>query len=332
MFKSARLRLTGWYLLIIMTICLLFSGVIYRATGTEFGRRLSMIEHRFQMEEEGRKPRMMRKVFEEDLEATKKSVVLVLIWANGVILIFSGVAGYFLAGKTLKPIEGALEKQKRFVADASHELRTPLTALKTSVEVALRKKKMTAKEARGIIKSSLEEVNDLGRLTERLLTLARYQGGKNGFVMRKTNVGEIIRKVSKKILPLAKKKGVEIKTDVSDSFLSADREKVEELVFILLDNGIKYTERGGRVKISLKESGKYLEIRVKDTGVGIGKKDLAHVFDRFYRADQSRTKQARRGFGLGLSVAKKIVEAHKGSIGVSSGVGKGSEFIVKLAR
>jgi two-component system, OmpR family, sensor histidine kinase CiaH len=330
MFEKARLELTGWYLVIIMTISILFSGSIYRLVGLEFERRLNMIEHRMMMDSPGRGPRMEEGIFKEDLKAAKKGVVLALIWANGVILILAGGAGYLLAGKTLKPMEEALEEQKRFVADASHELKTPLTVLKTSIEVALRKKKMEAKEARAVIKDNLEEVERLQKLSESLLSLARHQDGQNGFHFKKSNVDKIIKKAVKKIEPLAQRKGVRLEVKSSKVLIRTDQERIEELLTILIDNGIKYSRKGGVVKIYLEKDKRGVKIRVKDEGIGISRKDLPHVFDRFYRADQARSKQNRTGFGLGLAVAKKIVEQHRGTIKVMSSEGKGSEFVVKL--
>ena len=152
MFQSARLKLTLWYLLIIMSISLFFSGIIYRSVSFEVQSRLSRIEERFPEWQPGR-PMLL---LVEDLAFVKRRVLLMLFYLNGVILAVAGAAGYFLAGKTLNPIEAALEEQKRFVADASHELRTPLTALKTSIEVTLRQKKLTVQEAKAVLQGSLE--------------------------------------------------------------------------------------------------------------------------------------------------------------------------------
>lgn len=143
MFKTARLKLTAWYLLFIMAISLSFSAFIYRGVTLEFQRRLSAIEHRLELRRHGFVPPAGRaQFFVQDLEEARQRLWLILIYTNGAIFLFSAIAGYFLAGRTLKPIEQSLEEQKRFVAEASHELKTPLTALQTSVEVALRDQKL----------------------------------------------------------------------------------------------------------------------------------------------------------------------------------------------
>lgn len=266
--------------------------------------------------------------FAEDLAAAKRRVLFILLYANGAILIFSGTAGYFLAGKTLKPIEGAMEEQKRFVADASHELRTPLTALKTSMEVALRDKKMPLKEARKTIKESLEDIDNLQSLTNGLLNLTHYQDNDGRLVFEEVDLAEVIKKAYKKISPLAKKKGVEIEFQVDTSQIEANKESLEEMLVIFLDNAIKYTSEGGKVTVRAKFEKRYAVLEIKDTGIGIDKKDLPHIFDRFYRVDKSRSET---GFGLGLSIAKRIIDLHRGSIDVSSTIGKGTTFTIKLS-
>ena len=251
-------------------------------------------------------------------------------YRNGVILLFSGVGGYYLAGRTLQPIESALEEQKRFVADASHELKTPLTALQTSIEVALRDKKLNLKNARKILKESLDDIGNLTSLSNNLLILARMQSNDQSLVLQKVEMKNLIEEVIKKFKPMAKKKGVSIKLKTKNEKFRADKNSLFKLMAILVDNAIKYTPKGGKVTISSKKVGKWLEIKVKDTGVGISEKDLPHIFERFYRANSSRSKTDTDGFGLGLSIAKRIVELNKGTIKVESKVGKGSTFAIKL--
>jgi len=331
MFGSARIKLTTWYLVIIMTISLSFSVVIYRSVTLEFQRRLNIIERRFNLEA----PRGWRmhgpvhETFVEDLNQARTRVLFILLYANGVILVLSAAAGYFLAGRTIAPIEKALEEQKKFVADASHELKTPLTAMRTSIEVALRDKKLTLAGSKKVLTGSLVDIDGLKKLTNNLLSLAKYQSG-NNFAFEKISVKELINSSYKKVIPIANKKGVKIALDVKKGKISANKEGLEKLVTILLDNAVKYSLFGGKVTLTTKRNKKYLNINVVDSGVGISKTDIPHIFDRFYRVDDSRTKTKVPGFGLGLSMAKKIVEMHKGSIDVKSILGKGSTFTVKL--
>lgn len=347
MFKSARLKLTGWYLVIIMLISIFFSALIYLGTVQELERGFRQAELRFRAEElgiplpqsfsgrpEDLPPRLREETprffFVEDLEATKRRLVLNLLVMNGVILGVSALASYFLAGKTLQPLEEALEEQKRFVADASHEFLTPLTALKTSMEVALRDKKINLKEAKKVIKSNLEDIEGLQSLSTNLLNLAHYQSNGQNLTFKEVDIKELIERVSRKILPLAKEKNIELVMKIRKQTILINEESLEEMMLIFLDNAVKYTPRKGKVLIKTKTDKKYLLIEVKDTGVGIAKKDIPHIFDRFYRVDQSRSKTRVAGFGLGLSLAKRIIEIHKGSVEVVSVVGKGTTFTIKL--
>jgi signal transduction histidine kinase len=256
--------------------------------------------------------------------------LILLMYANGVILMLSGAAGYFLAGKTLKPIEEAMEEQERFVSDASHELRTPLTALKTSIEVALREKNMTAREAKTVLKSSLEEVDDLESLASGLLSLTQAPRLENKSASETVDLSKVLENAFKKVRPLARKKKIHLETEIEHIALDGDRAGLEKIAVILLDNAIKYTPVGGRVSITTAQDKKHVTIVFQDTGVGIPKEDLPHVFDRFYRVDSSRSKAEVSGFGLGLSIAKQIIDQHKGSISVSSAVGEGTTFTIKL--
>ena len=203
MFKKARIKLTARYLLIIMTISISFSAFIYRTVTMEFQRRLGNIEKRLELQEIGIRPPVGQpSYFLQDLKESRKNVFIILFYTNGVILIFSALAGYFLAGKTLLPIEVSLEEQKRFVADASHELKTPLTALQTTIEVSLRDKKLNLKSAKKLIKSNLEETMRLSKLANDLLSLTRYELGNGNFVFNKLDIKKLIEEVYRNIKPI----------------------------------------------------------------------------------------------------------------------------------
>jgi len=207
MFKSARIKLTAWYLLIIMTISFSFSGVIYRASTFELDRVERAQRQRVErgwperfpaipFDQQGDLPRFFR-LDPAIIEETKNHLILFLVWVNSIILVTSALAGYFLAGKTLAPIENTLEEQKRFIADASHELRTPLTALKTSLEVALRDKKMTLPDAKKVLDDNLEEVESLKLLSDKLLSLARYQSNGHNLAFKEVDIKGIVEKAVK---------------------------------------------------------------------------------------------------------------------------------------
>jgi signal transduction histidine kinase len=314
-----------------MLISLSFSAFIYQSISIEFKRRLEIIERRLELRKHGfRVPEGQDEFFILDLIETRKRVLFLLLYTNGVIFMFSAAAGYFLAGKTLEPIEKALEEQRRFVADASHELKTPLTALQTSIEVALRDKKLKLKDARRILKESLDDIGSLRSLSNNLLTLASYQQNGSNLLLESVSIKDITEDVFKKMTPLAKKKGVKVKVSSGNIYMNADRGKVEKLVTILLDNSVKFTPKGGNVSVSVNKDSRCVYIKVKDSGVGIAKEDIPHIFKRFYRVDTSRSKVDVSGFGLGLAMAKRIIDLHKGTVNVISTLNKGSTFIVKL--
>ena len=331
MFKKARIKLTVVYSGIIVAISIAFSLFIYRMVSVEIQQRLSLIERRLNPPQRiYLPPTTQNMMFIEDLREVEDRVLIILIYTNVVILIFSSLAGYFLAGLTLHPIENAMEEQKRFIADASHELKTPLTALQTSIEVALRDKKIDLKSALFTLKDSLNDVKSMTSLTNDLLSLTRYQQNNLKESFARVNLKDIVETSVNKIRPLGKSKGMQIEFNKDDVFLSGNKESLEKLITILLDNAVKYSQKKKMVNIKYNCKGKYIIIAVSDNGIGIPKEDLPYLFERFYRSDASRSKINTLGFGLGLSIAKSIVNIHNGSIGVESTVGKGSIFTVKL--
>jgi signal transduction histidine kinase len=238
-------------------------------------------------------------------------------------------ASYLLARKTLEPIAEAMESQMRFTADASHELRTPLTAMQTEIEVALRDKNLTKEDARELLESNLEEVEKLRLLSDGLLRLAQNNGQK--LTHNTALVGESIELAVKHVSKIADAKNISISYDAdSDIKAKGDMGAIAEVIAILLDNAIKYSDSKTVILVSALAENNHVELRVKDQGMGIVKDDIEHIFDRFYRADTSRTKQDVGGYGLGLSIAKKIVDLHDGSIRVEKTSKKGTTFLVSL--
>jgi len=321
MFKEARLKLTGWYLLIIMVISLAFSGVIYGMISQEMERFVRSPRFR-----ESQIPIIEKEIVEE----SQKRLIWSLIEINGVILLISGTLGYVLAGKTLSPIQKMLEEQKRFVGDASHELRTPLTALKSMLEVGLRDKKMDLKEARKLISESIEETDKLKKLSDSLLELARENSNGKKLAIEKVKVKEIVEEAVKQIKVTALRKKIKIIYKGNGTIVMGNKDKLTELLVILLDNAVKYSLEGKQIEINSRGGERKGVIKIKDRGVGIAAKDLEHIFERFYRTDSARARGEKGGYGLGLAIAKKIVEEHNGKITVTSEINKGSEFKISL--
>jgi two-component system, OmpR family, sensor histidine kinase CiaH len=331
MFTKVRLKLTAWYLLIIMAISISFSAFIYRSVSVEFETRLGLIQRRIEQRERALpNPPPQDIVFFADLANTKQNVLLILIYTNLAILFLSAGAGYLLAGKTLRPIEDALDEQKRFVADASHEFKTPLTSLQTSIEVNLRDKKLGLKEAKETLRDNLEDIEKLKTLANSLLTLARYEKDNSNFSLEKINITKTISGVVEELEPILKHKKIGVFSTRKQFLLKADREAMKKLFTILIDNAVKYSKKNGKIRIIIKKDDGHLTITVKDNGIGISQKDLPHIFDRFFRVDPSRSNINTSGFGLGLAMAKRIVDLHGGFIKATSSLGKGTTFTIKL--
>lgn len=342
MFTSARIKLTFWYLTVIMLISLTFSGVIYGIVSREVDRFESM--QRTRMERKLRDeiifpsgPGIFRRLLEQDgmanpelVRETKERILYVLFLANGSIFILAGWFGYVLAGRTLRPIQKMVDDQHRFVSDASHELKTPLASLKIGFEVYLRDSKRTLHDADELVRESIEEVGKLQSLTESLLNLAEYENRDASMGIEKVSLKTIVDDAVKKLKNIAHKRNIGIKTNIPDITIHGNKKGLTSVFTILIDNAIKYSNEGSEVVVSAQTKESTVRISVKDQGMGISLEDLPRIFDRFYRADSSRKKSGAGGNGLGLSIARQIALEHQGSLHAESTLGQGSEFILEL--
>jgi signal transduction histidine kinase len=246
-----------------------------------------------------------------------------------VLLIIVG-AGYFLAQKALIPINESWEKQEQFVADASHEMRTPLAVIKSHAELLLHSPDHTIENESTRIASIIKESTRLSNLVAKLLLLARSDSNQVEIESRPIQIMELVENVVGQFQPIAELKNIDLTMQSSDVIeILGDKERIVQLLVILLDNAIKYTPEGGTIMVGVHKKYNAAEIVVKDTGIGISSEDLPHIFDRFYRADKARAGKD-RGTGLGLAIAKWIVEKHSGSIRAESTTGAGSMMVVTL--
>ncbi|MBI2617289.1 HAMP domain-containing histidine kinase [Candidatus Gottesmanbacteria bacterium] len=340
MFHSARLKLTAWYLLIIMFISITFSMVIYRVLMGEVIRfekaQRFRIEKRIETGDlfpvDTRSFHLQIPIPEntELIDEIRRRIIFLLTLVNGGILIVSGILGYALAGRTLKPIREMVKEQNRFISDASHELKTPLTSLKSAFEVYLRNSRPTMKEAKTLIRESIGEVDKLQSLSESLLQLAQYQNSQKQLYIEKLSLTTLLQEAIRKVRLVAQKKSIVIEKNIQDVEIEANKYSLVDLFVILLDNAIKYSPDKSRLIINTQKTDGSILVSVKDHGIGISKKDLPSIFERFYRADSARSKSESNGYGLGLAIAQKIVANHKGSIRAESILGKGSTFSVRL--
>ncbi len=260
---------------------------------------------------------------EPEHEALSKLLAGLLIGgAAGVVL--AGIGGWFLAGKSLAPVRLAFARQHAFVSDASHELRTPLTVIRANAEFIQQEQPGNA-EARDII----SETDRLSALVDALLAVARGQKLADS-AMTEVDLGELIEKTAASFQPLAADQGLELSAVAADDVVvKGDREQLQQVIVILLDNAVRYTASGGRVHAQARRDGSNAIVTVHDTGIGIGEQELERVFERFYRADDARNRQS-GGAGLGLAIARELVMRHGGKISVDSTEGAGSTFTIQL--
>lgn len=324
MFQSARLKLTAWYLVIIMLVSGTFSFAIYRASTSEIQHVIDRIHFLQEQSNQLRIPTPPNAVITLDqLQDVKTRLQISLLVINGIIFILAGGAGYFLAGRTLRPIQVMVDEQNQFISDASHELRTPIATLRAEMEATLLEKHVGDKEARVLIESNLEELGKLQELANSLLQLAHVHKKDEKF-SDVVSLQEAVQNAYKKIAPMAKKKQVTFKLASIAGNVKGDKQSLVEVFVNLFDNAIKYSPEKTTVKLMSATKKNMSIITIADQGMGIAKEDLPHIFDRFYRADKSRSQAD--GHGLGLSIARKIITAHNGTIDVASVHKKGTTF------
>ncbi|MBP2636657.1 MAG: integral rane sensor signal transduction histidine kinase [Firmicutes bacterium] len=253
-------------------------------------------------------------------------IIIVSGLVTGMLIIV--LAGYYLARRSMIPIQASWEKQQQFVADASHELRTPLAVLKSNAELILRHPSHTVEEESIRVTNIIREVRRMTKLVVELLTLARSDANQLEVKLEPTSVNEIVEIIAEQFIPLAEMEGFDLKVNFSEKLdMMADKERLHQLLVILLDNAMKYTPAPGEIQLTATKQGNNVMIAVQDSGQGIPSEDLPRVFDRFYRGDKARSRE-KGGTGLGLSIAKWIVEQHGGKISVDSKLGVGSKFSI----
>ncbi len=328
MFHSATLKLTGWYLLILMSISLIFSCTIYTVATGEVRDRLNDFQSRLEQPgigpDMGENPRLFSAFRQNQRETAEHNLFGTLVYVNILILLGGGILSYLLARRTLRQIEESHDAQSRFVSDVSHELRTPLAAMKAELEVALRDKKIPKNEMHELLESNLEEVNKLTLLSKTLLQLSKldYTSLEMETFDFTVAVNDVIQRYDKNA------QRITFSSPAKPINIFANRATIEELITILVDNALKYSPLKSSIQIKLARSGgKHLKFEITNGGKGISPEDLPHIFDRFYRADTSRTTG---GTGLGLSLAKKIVEMLEGELSVTSAVDRDTTFTVLL--
>lgn len=308
------LKLTFMYASILCLVSIIFSTIIYSNTVNSFNvRPIEIFYGKVYSSNEKAKEAINKRDNE-----IKKELLFHLIVLDSMIIILGTIGSYFLSKKTLKPIEENLELQMEFISNASHELKTPITIISMENEVLLKQKKHTEDELVDQIKSNLEEVQNLSKLVNILLELARN----NKITLEKVKVFDVANNSINKLSSLAKKKNITILNNITNLEINANKDILEEVMVIIIDNAIKYSDKNTTIKVYSKNN----KIFIEDEGVGIKEKDIKYIFDRFYRGDKSHSSE---GYGLGLSLAKHLTEKMKMKITAYNNHDKGSTFIIE---
>ncbi|PDY80301.1 two-component sensor histidine kinase [Bacillus cereus] len=235
--------------------------------------------------------------------------------------------GFFLAGRALVPIQNSWEKQQQFVSDASHELRTPLAVIQSKTDILFQSPSATIEEKAMDISTISKECRRLSKLVANLLLLARSDSNQIEMDKKTFEVDKLLEEIVDPYKEIAsyQEKEMILKVERDISFIG-DRERIHQLMVILLDNAMKYTNEGGYIQINCMQTSNSIRIQVKDNGIGVKEGDIPKLFDRFYQGDKARSPS--EGAGLGLSIANWIVEKHYGKISVESKWGEGTCFEV----
>ncbi|WP_409342710.1 sensor histidine kinase [Paenibacillus sp. MBLB4367] len=264
---------------------------------------------------------------ELEMLANLRMLLLIGGLTGGLIAV---AAGFYLAQRALRPIRNSWDNQQRFVADASHELRTPLAVIRAHTELLLRHPNRTIEQESEYVHTILKVSRRMNKLVDDLLTLARSDSNQLELRMARVRLDSLCEEAAKPFADLAELKEIVLETDIQRGMMAqADEERLHQLLVVLLDNALKYTPERGLVRLTCRQTGHSAVIAVEDTGLGISKEDLPHIFDRFYRGDKVRSHND-GGTGLGLSIVKWIVEKHRGEITVESKPYAGTKMTVRL--
>ena len=263
----------------------------------------------------------------EELERRYPSTFVGFIASAVIALLLVGIGGAALAHQSIKPIESAITQMRRFMGDAAHELKTPIAVLRARTDVALQRER-SVEEYHEILGNVSGEAERLGNLVENMLLLARADAGQWPVQKVKVFLDDVLMDAASAARALGTSKNVHVDLGtIDEAAVNGDPTLLRQLFMILLDNAISFTPEGGKVTAMAEKNGRACHITIKDTGVGIPTSALPHVFERFFRADPARS---RGGVGLGLSIARWIVDVHHGRISVQSAEGQGTTVKVSF--
>ncbi|HFK1727961.1 HAMP domain-containing histidine kinase [Bacillus sp. WL1] len=283
----------------------------------------------FSLPKDGETVQIVRDITAE--EGMLNTLFLILVIGCSIGSLCAIGIGFFLAGRALVPIQNSWEKQQQFVSDASHELRTPLAVIQSKTDILFQSPSATIEEKAMDISTISKECRRLSKLVANLLLLARSDSNQIEMDKKIFEMDKLLEEIVEPYKEIAsyREKEMILKVEHDISFMG-DRERIHQMMVILLDNAMKYTNEGGHIQIDCTQTNSSIRIRVKDDGIGVKGEDIPKLFDRFYQGDKARSTS--EGAGLGLSIANWIVEKHYGKISVESRWGEGTCFEVILPK
>lgn len=290
------------------------------------GRRVRLLTYRLDSLDEPSYLQVGRSMADQD--NLRQVLAISLLFFGGISLVVLGSASWWLAGRSIKPTQLAWQRQQAFVANASHELKTPLTLIRSSAEVALRGMRADTEEAH-LVKEIVREADHMNRLVEDQLLLSRLDQGNFELTLQPVSVDSLLKDVQRQLERLPIAEGKKLSFDLNGCWALGDPTRIRQILLILLDNALRYSQPGGTIKVQADSQAGMALITITDDGPGIPAEDLARVTDRFYRVDKARGRDS-GGSGLGLAIAKMLVEAHRGSLAITSQPGQGTTVTVKL--
>lgn len=309
------------------------SGSVQREKDPNRGHTLRLYAERFRL---ASGTPMVAVAVADKIELEDRYATLIATFgaAAAAALLLVVVGGWFLVRKSTAPVERTIEHMRRFMADAAHELRTPVTVMRSRAEVALQQPRVPA-EYEEALRGIERETRRLGSIVDDLLILARADAGERPIARQRVYLDDLTLDAAGAARVVAQAKGVSLEMDEFDEApVEGDPTLLRQLVMILLDNAVKFTGRGGQVRVRVGAPNERPMLVVEDTGIGITPEQLPHVFDRFYRGDPARRRQTNEtgieGAGLGLSIAKWIADAHHAEIALASAPGGGTRVSVRF--
>lgn len=253
----------------------------------------------------------------------RSRVVRIYVVSVIAILVLALVVSFWASRFVIKAIMEAFEKQTNFVSDASHELRTPLAIIQSKLENVLSHSEATVMDVSDDLAVSLNEVIRLSKLTNNLLTLSRSDREKIDLDLQETDVYNLVLQTAEPFVEIGAMSGKSIDFDCEHIVANIDKDKINQILVIFLDNALRYTDEGDKITVHLAKVKEELILSVKDTGIGISEETKAHMFDRFYREDKARNRDT-GGRGLGLAIAKALVTICNGKISAEHNSPKGT--------